>query len=765
MTAPFAKAAVIGAGTMGAGIAAHLANAGLDVVLLDVTADLAAKGLERQKTTGLMHPTLAAKVRTGSVQHDLALLADADWIIEAVAERIEVKRALYAALETVRMPDGIVSSNTSSIPLATLTETMSPDMAAHFLVTHFFNPPRQMQLLELVSGPATLPGVTAAITDFGDVHLGKGVIACKDSPGFIANRIGCFWLAAAQNEALALGVSVEDADAVLSRPFGIPRSGAFGLLDLIGIDLIPQILESLQEALPPDDPLQSYPARPDFVSRMIAAGQTGRKGGGGFYRLGERKALKVMDLVTGYYRPASRAAPAALLESDGVPMALMQHTDASGVYAARVMLKTMAYAARLVPEIADDPSAVDTAMRLGYGWEHGPFELIDRCGARNIAAALVALGETVPSLLHHAVESGSFYRTEQGTLMVLQADGASKPLLEPEGVVTIASLARKQQPIRVHVGAAALWDLGGGIAGIELRTPMNVLDPAALDALDAMVTEASETFAGAVIGSDAANFSAGADLTHILALAEAGDIDGATTLILRGQQVLLRIKYASIPIVGAAAGFALGGGCELLLNCAAIQAHAESQIGLVEPRVGLVPGWGGCKEMLLRAAQSPHIMRGPVAPAMAIFNLVSAASQSRSAHDARALGFLAARDGITMNRSRLLADAKAKALSLAQGYTPPVVPVFALAGLSGAAALRIGLEGAVAAGSASAHDRVVGEALISILTGGPSGDPLREISEADVMALEREAFLHLLFMQQTQDRIRHMIETGKPLRN
>lgn len=765
MVGSFRKAAVIGAGTMGAGIAAHLANAGLDVVLLDVRADLAAAGLDRQKKTGLMHPSLAARVVTGSVSDDLALLADADWIVEAVAERIDIKHQLYAAIDTVRSAHSIVSSNTSSISLERLTEAMSPGMKARFLVTHFFNPPRQMQLLEVVSGPTTLPEVTDAIMAFGDVHLGKGVIACKDRPGFIANRIGCFWLAAAQNEALALGVPVEDADAVLGKPFGIPKTGAFGLLDLIGIDLIPQILESLQQALPPDDPIQAYAARPDFVARMISAGQVGRKGGGGFYRMADRKTVEALDFATGEYRAKATALPSALADSAGKPMALMQHGDRSGVYASRVMLKTMAYAARLVPEIADSPAGVDAAMRLGYGWKEGPFELIDRCGPANVATALAALGEAVPPLLKRAAETGAFYTARDGTQTVLHPDGSLEPLVEAEGILTLAALARRQGPVSLHEGAAALWDLGDGIAGIELRTRMNVLNPAALSAVDAILTEASEKFAGAVIGSDAPNFSAGADLAHVLALAEAGDAGGARSLIDRGRDLLLRIKYAPIPIVGAVSGFALGGGCEILLHCAAIQAHAESQIGLVEPRVGLVPGWGGCKEMLLRATQSKDIMRGPVAPAIAVFNLVGAASQSRSAHDARALGFLRASDGISMNRARLLADAKARALMLSQDYAPPDMPVFSLSGPSGAATLRNGLEGAVAAGTASPHDRVIGEALISILTGGATADPLREISERDLLALEREAFVHLLFINASQERIAHMIETGKPLRN
>lgn len=762
MTGHIAKAAVIGAGTMGAGIAAHFANAGLDVVLLDVSAALAAAGLERQKQTGLMHPSLAARIVTGSVSDDLALLSDADWIVEAVAERIDIKRQLYAAIEIARKPGAIVSSNTSSIALAQLTDTVSPDFAKHFLVTHFFNPPRHMQLLELVSGPNTRPEVTAAIAQFADIRLGKGVIACKDRPGFIANRIGCFWLAAAQNEALALGVPVEEADAVLGRPFGIPKTAAFGLLDLVGIDLIPQILESLQKALPTDDPIQAYAARPAFVGRMIEAGQTGRKGGGGFYRMSpDRQTLEVLDLVRGNYSAATWVQPDSLVASKGEPMALMLHPDRAGHYAARVMLKTLAYAANLVPEIADDPASVDAAMRLGYAWKEGPFELIDRCGPGAIVEGLRAIGEPVPPLLARAVEVGGFYRLEAGEVACLQPDGRHTPLEQPDGVLNMANLAGRSCPVRTSGEHAALWDIGDGIAGIELRTRMNALNPGTLNALDELLVAATGNFVGLVIGSDAANFSVGADLKHVLSLAEAGDMAGARDLIVRGQAVMSRIKYAPIPVVGAVSGFALGGGCELLLHCAAIQAHAESQIGLVEPRVGLVPGWGGCKEMLLRAVRLHGVMRGPVAPAIAVFNLIGSATQSRSAHDAREHGFLSAEDGITMNRRRLLADAKARALSLAENYAPPLAPPLALSGPSGAATLRNILEGA----HGSPHDRMIGEALIGVLTGGIHGDPLREMSEAEVLDLEHEAFIGLLSSRASQDRIRHMIETGKPLRN
>jgi len=760
------KAAVIGAGTMGAGIAAHLANAGLDVVLLDLDAKVAAAGLERQiKAGGLMHPSLAKNVVTGSSTTDLSLLADADWIIEAVAERLDIKRGLYAAIDGVRKPGAIVSSNTSTIPLGQLVETMPEDFARHFLVTHFFNPPRQMRLLELVTGPKTDPAVFARIGAFADAGLGKGVVVCKDTPGFIANRIGCFWLAAGQAEAIALCIDVEEADAVLGKPFGVPSTGIFGLLDLIGVDLVPYILRSLQGSLPENDPVQTFPAEPALVAAMIAAGRTGRKGGGGFYRLSaDRKTRETIDLATGDYRPSRPVASESLDAARGDALALMAHAGVGGVYAARVMLKTLAYAARLVPEIADSPAAIDEAMRMGYAWKEGPFELIDRLGPAAIADELLAIGESVPPMLAFAIENGGFYRVRDGQVDCLTADGQYSPSAPREGVLTLAALARRTRPVWAGK-EAQLWDLGDGVACLELRSKLNTFSPAVLEAVGEAVTVAERDFQALVIGSDAVAFSAGADLRTVLAMAEVGDIAAQRALVETGQRTFAAIKFSRIPVVGALAGLALGGGCEVLLHCDAVQAHAESQIGLVEPRVGLIPGWGGCKEMLLRFSRAPGAVRGPVAPALAAFGLIGATKTSTSAHDARALGFLRPSDGITMNRDRLLADAKARALELVPGYRPPEPQTLILSGASGASALRNGLDSEAAAGRLSPHDRVVGEALIDVLSGGPGADPVRPVSEETVLKLECEAFLALLGSKSTQARIRHMIDTGKPLRN
>ena len=764
--ARFRKAGVIGAGVMGSGIAAHLANAGLDVVLLDVEAATATAAVGRQlKAGGFMDPAFAARVATGSVADDMTLLTDADWIIEAVAERLDIKQGLYARIESIRKPGSIVSSNTSTIPLAALVAGLPPTLAADFLVTHFFNPPRTMPLLELVAGPATRPEALAAIRDFGDRALGKSVVVCRDTPGFIANRIGNYWMAAAVNEAIALGLDVEVADAAISKPFGIPKTGIFGLMDLVGIDLMAMVLRSMHGALPQADALRRYPVEPPLLAGMVAQKRLGRKSGAGFVRVSaDRKTREVIDLATGEYRPQRAAVSDSLEAAKDNARALMEHAGAAGRYAAAVMEKTLAYAAAVGPEIADGPDAVDAALRGGYGWARGPFELIDALGAEWLAARLEQRGLTVPDYLAKAAAGGGFYSVADGARMCLLPDGTRRKVAQPEGVITLAATRLATPPV-AQWDAATLWDLGDGIACLEIRSKMNTLGAPVLDALEAALERVGKDFRGLVIGSDAALFSAGADIRVFLETVESLGPAGFGASIDRGHRLFKAVKYAPFPVVGAAAGLAFGGGCELLLHCAAIQAHAELSMGLVETRIGVVPGWGGCKEMLVRFAEGHDGPKGPVAPALAAFGVIAPAKVSASAFDARRIGYLRPTDGITMNRDRLLADAKTKALALAEGYTPPAAPVLTLSGPSGASALRNVLDTEATAGRLTAHDRVVGEALVTVLTGGPDADPARPAGEDAVTALERAAFIALLGEPATLDRVRHMLATGKPLRN
>lgn len=759
-------AAVTGAGVMGSGIAAHLANAGLTVVLLDREKSLADMGLARQlKSGGFMDPAFADRVSTGAIQDDLARLAPIDWIVEAVAENLAVKQTLYRAIDSVRKVGSIVSSNTSTIPLSDLVAGMPDAFAADFLITHFFNPPRIMRLLELVSGKATKDHVTETIRAFADRSLGKSVVLCKDTPGFIANRIGNYWLSVALNEAIAMGIDVEEADAVIGRPFGIPASGVFSLIDLVGVDLLPMVLRSLQGATGQDDPIQNYPAEPALISQMIAQNRLGRKSGAGFMRMsGDHKTREVIDLTTGDYRRCQVPTSESLAAAKGDAVALMEHPGMGGRYAAVVMAKTLAYAASLVPEIADSPDVVDEAMRAGYGWRQGPFQLIDRLGAAWLQRWLVQRGDVVPPYLATAAERGGIYKIRNGERAALRPDGVAVPLPRSQDIVHLSDLALTERPV-ASWDSAKLWDLGDGVACLEILTKMNTFSPALLDAIEQAIDKCRAEFKALVIGGDAAYFSAGADLRIFLDTFEKGGRDAICAFIDHGQRTFQAIKYAPFPIVAAASGIALGGGCELLLHCDAIQAHAELSMGLVETGVGLIPGWGGCKELMIRLSSASNPPRGPVAAVLAAHGLIASATLSSSAFDARARGFLRLSDAITMNRNHLIADAKAKALALAEGYVAPEPSLLVLSGPSGASAIGNVIDGELMAGRISAHDALIGKALANVLTGGPTSDPLKPVTQEAVMQLERDAFVDLLTTPLSLDRIRHMLDTGKALRN
>lgn len=772
------RVGVLGAGVMGAGIAAHVANAGIPVVLLDIVpagatdrnalANGAIEKLKKAKPAPLMSASFARRITPGNLEDDLGLLADCDWIVEAVVERVDVKQAVYRAVDAVRKPGSIVSTNTSTIPLAKLVAGTPAGFAADFLVTHFFNPPRYMRLLELVTGPGTRPDAAAAVRGFCDHRLGKSVVVCKDTPGFIANRIGTFWIEAATREALALGLTVEEADAVAGKPFGFPKTGVFGLMDLVGIDLGPHIAASLLATLPADDAYRAIHEDRELIRKMIAAGLTGRKGKGGFYRLdtsGGRKEKLAIDLATGEYRPQREARLASLAAArSGGPRALLEHPDRGGRYAWAMLSRTLAYAASLVPAIADEIAAVDEAMRCGYSWDLGPFELLDEIGPAWFAGRLAAEGRPVPPLLA-AVGAGSFYRVESGRLEQFAPDGSYREVRRPDGVLRLAELARAGKPVAKN-SSASLWDLGDGVLCLEFHTKMNALDEGVLRQLAKALGLIDGTrFRALVIYNEASNFSVGANIGIALFAANVGLWPEIEATIAAGQETFRALKYAPFPVVGAPAGMALGGGCEILLHCDAVQAHAETYMGLVEAGVGVIPGWGGCKEMVTRWQTNPKRPGGPMPGVAQVFETISTAKVSTSAEEARELLFLRPGDGITMNRDRLLADAKAKALELlAAGYRPPAPVEISLPGPAGRAALDMAVAGFRASGAATPHDVVVAGRLARVVTGGDT-DPTESVTEDDLSRLEREAFLELVRTPATLARIEHMLETGKPLRN
>ncbi|HXV22894.1 MAG TPA: 3-hydroxyacyl-CoA dehydrogenase NAD-binding domain-containing protein [Alphaproteobacteria bacterium] len=771
------KAAVIGAGLMGGGIAAQIANAGIPVVLLDRAAEgdnrraIVEGALDRllkSEPAAFMRKANARLVTLGTVEDDLGLIADADWIVEAVLEDRAIKRALYEKLEAIRKPRSIVSSNTSTIPLAELVAAMPEAFRRDFLITHFFNPPRYMRLLEIVAGPETRPEAVEVMAGFADQRLGKGVVRAKDRPGFVANRIGVYWMQASVVETLDLGLTVEEADAVMGRPLGFPKTGVFGLMDLVGLDLQPHVDRSMAAALPKDDPYHAI--RRDFplMSRLIAEGYTGRKGKGGFYRLdrsGGGRLKQAIDLATGAYRPAEKPRLESIeAAKTGGLRALVSHPDKGGRYAWRVLSGTLSYAASLVPEIADAIDDVDRAMRLGYNWARGPFELIDALGAAWFAERLRAEGRPVPPFLARAAERGGFYRIEKGVLHELAPDGGYVALARAPGVLLLADVKRAGKPVKRN-GSAALWDIGEGVFCLEFTSKMNAIDQDTLAMLKASLDHVKAAGGkGLVIHNEGEQFSVGANIGLALFAANIALWPAIEDMVRQGQQVLKAVKYAPFPIVGAPSGMALGGGCEILLHSSAVVAHAETYMGLVEVGVGVIPGWGGCKEMLRRLAERPGAPKGPMPAVMQAFETIGTAKVSRSAAEAKEIGYLRPSDRIVMNRERLLAEAKTHLLELAQGYQPPKPAEYRLPGPTAARALELAVEGFVQAGKATPHDRTVSLALAQVLSGGKT-DVTRIASEDDILALERDAFGKLVRTSATLARIEHMLETGKPLRN
>jgi len=772
------KAAVIGAGVMGSGIAAQIANAGVPVLLLDVPAGnggdrsaLAKGAIQRMLKTEpapFMHRAAAKLVEPGNTEDDLERLAEVDWIVEVVVEDLEVKRALYARIEAARKDGSIVSSNTSTLPLAMLVAGQPERFARDFLITHFFNPPRYMRLLELVTGAATRPEALAEIQEFADRRLGKSCVLCNDTPGFVANRIGNFWLQCAINAARDHGLTVEEADAVMSRPLGIPKTGVFGLLDLVGLDLIPKVDASLAAALPEGDAYHGIRRDWDLLDRLIAEGYTGRKGKGGFYRLDKsdgKRVKEALNLESGDYATAAKPILESLSASKaGGLKALVAHQDRGGRFAWAVLSRTLAYAATHVPETTGAIHDVDRALKFGYAWKFGPFELIDKLGAAGFAARLAEDGQAVPPLLATAAEAGAFYRTEDRCLQYLSVEGNYEDVPRPEGVLLLEDVKRAGKPLARN-GSASLWDIGDGVACLEIRTKLNAIDPEVLAIVEKAVKIVEAGHKALVIYNEGSNFSVGANVGLALFAANTALWPMIEGLVEQGQKAYRKLKHAPFPVVSAPSGMALGGGCEILLHSDAIQAHSESYIGLVEAGVGLIPGWGGCTELLSRLAADPKRPNGPMPPVVEAFETIGMAKVAKSAFEARELGFLRPGDGITFNRERLLAEAKAKALELVEGYEAPEPVALTLPGPAAGAALRFALKDLRMKGAATEHDMVVAGQLAEVLSGGDKADVTEPMAPEDVLALERKAFMTLIRTEPTLARIEHTLETGKPLRN
>lgn len=792
---PIKKVAVIGSGVMGSGIAAQIANAGVPVVLLDIVpkdaADrsMLAKGaiekMLKADPAPFMRKRNAKLITPGNMEDDLNLLSDCDWIVEVVLEDLNVKHATYEKINKHRKKGSVVSSNTSTIPLNKLVEGMGKDFESDFLITHFFNPPRYMRLLELVVGKNTRKEAAGEIAAFCDINLGKGVVRCNDTPGFIGNRLGVFWLQCGINEAIKAGITIEEADAIMSKPLGYPKTGIFGLVDLVGIDLMPHLAKSLLSTLPENDQYRKIFTDYAFIHGMIAAGYTGRKGKGGFYRLNpdpkakkEKQALRIVadKFDESQYARADKPKPAAAEAGKQGIRAVVETPDAGGAYAWAVLSQTLAYAASLVPEIADDVAKVDEAMKLGYNWKMGPFEMIDALGPAWFAAQLKESGMAVPALLEK-VGAGTFYRVEKGALEYFGTDGKYHAVPRADGVMLLSDLKRNAQPVLKN-SSASVWDIGDGILCFEKHSKMNTFDDqifALLNKTIDLIGDGKGAHKGLVIYNEGSAFSAGANLGLALFSINIAMWAQVEEFIAAGQKTFMRLKFAPFPVVAAPSGMALGGGCEILLHADHVQAHAETYTGLVEVGVGLIPAWGGCKELILRfrakqAAKHNKMWMSPANDPMTAtrqaFEVIGVATVAKSAPEAIEIGYFRDSDGVTMNRDRLLFDAKQAALKLAQNYAPPEpAKDIRLPGPGGKLALDMAVADLRKSGKATPYDVVVSGHLAAVLSGGDKADWTKPMTEEQIVALERAEFMHLLHNEGTMARIEHMLDKGKPLRN
>lgn len=796
------KVAVIGSGVMGSAIAAHIANAGTQVILIDIVPEgekkrnmLAESAIERMLKADpapFTHKNKANLITPANLEDNIDLLSDADWIIEAVLERLDIKHGIYKRIDEVRKKGSIVSSNTSTLPLHKLVEGQSDEFKKDFLISHFFNPPRYMRLLEIVKGEHTRDDAVATISEYGDIHLGKGIVPCNDTPGFIANRIGCYWLTLGLLQAIEQNITVEEADAVMSKPIGVPKTGVFGLMDLIGIDLLPLIATSFNENLDPEDAFRKIYQEPKIVTDMIADGYTGRKGLGGFYRLnteGKKKVKEAKNLQTGEYVTAERPSVAAAKAAKNSLRDMLTYSDAVGTFAYNVVTELLAYTASLVPEISDDIAAIDEAMKLGYNWKYGPFELIDKLsngeqsGAAWLAAELEKNNKPVPELLTKVGNDRFYKQDESGATQIYTASGYQTVAVDPAACM-LADITRSKEPVMKNA-SARVWDIGDELLCVEYTSKMNAVDPLTLEALNAAIDLVEEKqYKGLIIANDSDNFCVGANIGFALFAANIGSWKMIEEMVENGQKTYMRLKYAPFPVVTAVSGMALGGGCEILLHSDAVQAHIETYTGLVEVGVGIIPGWGGCKEMLLRRLAARRTKGGLAAlgrafewinpvkslntlPAIRdVFMQIGLAKVAKSAEQAREMFILNDNSRITMNRKRLLADAKDLCLELSKDYTAPDPETqnMQLPGKTARAALHMGINDFVKSGKATPHDEIVSKGLADVLSGGDT-DITERVTEQDILDLERAVFMTLIKTKGSLDRMEHMLETGKPLRN
>jgi len=806
MKLPIQKAVVLGAGTMGARIAGHFANAGLPCVLLDILPPdlkpdapasernrLARNGLDAAKKArpaAFFSPALADKISIGNFEDDLERCAEADWIIEVVAENLEIKRNLLSRVAQFRKAGAIVTTNTSGLPVDLIAEGLPEEFQQHWAGTHFFNPPRYLKLVEIIPGAKTAASVVETLSEFCDRRLGKGVVVAKDTPNFIANRIGTFSVLNALRLMNELDMTVEEVDACTGPAVGWPKSATFRTTDIVGLDVLAHVVRNIYETAPSDESRERYKV-PTLIEEMIKRGWLGDKMGQGFYKKvkgeGEKEIL-TLDVHTMEYRARQKAKFASLDAGKSIedtrqrlralvgPILEGQKGDKAQQFLWGAISETCLYAAKRVPEISDNLVDVDCAMRWGFVWELGPFEMVDALGLNAFVAEVRRESRAVPDLMEKVLAAGrkSFYQLDKGATTVFDLGAGSKKVEEPAGVIILKSLKDAGKEVDRNA-SASLVDLSDGVLCCEFHAKMNAIGADLIAMIHKGLKRLETDFDAMVIANQAVNFSVGANLMLVLVGAQEQEWDELHLAVKQFQNANLAIKYAKKPVVAAPQGMALGGGCEISLHAARIHSAAEAYVGLVEAGVGLIPGGGGTKEMLIRANENAsggedldlfHALKP-------VFENVAMARVGTSAVECRELGYFRREDRYSMNSQRLVADAKETALGLLRsGWKPAAaswqegaqttqIKVLGEQFLAGA---KLAIHMLVRGGFASEYDAVVARKLANILAGGALTSP-QLVSEQYVLELEREAFVSLLGEKKTQERIAFTLKTGKPLRN
>ena len=794
MNTPPRRVGILGSGVMGSAIAAHFANAGVSSLVLDILppdlpadksddpaarnalADAAIGAMRKARPAPLFTAARASLIETGNLADDLPRLRECDWVIEVVTENLEIKKIVLADAAPHIGPEAWLSSNTSGLSLAAMAEALPADLRPRFFGSHFFNPPRYMKLLELIPGPGTDPGVLDRVADFSSLRLGKGVVRAKDTPNFVANRIGVHAILQTVAVMADMGLTIEEVDALTGPAIGRPKTATFKLADLVGLDTLLHVAGNLREAVA-DDECRDLFTPPPYLAKMVEKGLLGRKSGAGFYRMEKkdgRREILTLDFETLEYRPKKKAAFAeikAAKSEDDLDARLRQLVLGKGRAAEalwRMIAPNCVYAARRLGEICDDAAQIDRAMRWGFNWSRGPFEAWDALGFRTVVERLREEKTSLPGWVDELYESGaeSIYTRRDGELLAPAApEGRPAAVPTDPRVFDFALLKRGNRIVKSNPGASLL-DLGDGVLALEFHSKMNALGPDAIGMIKTACAAAETGGRALVVANQGENFSVGANLMMLVMEALEGEWDDLNMIVRAFQDAADSLETCAVPVVAAPHALTLGGGCEMTLAANAVRAAAETYIGLVEFGAGVVPAGGGCARLYQR-----HVAllndRGDLYPALkATFETIGMAKVATSAEEARELGFLRPGDAWSMHGDHRVADAKALALALAEGgFAPPpadrMVPVM---GRSGIALCESVLFNMHEAGYISEHDRRIGGELARVLCGGDVPGPT-EITHRHMLDLEREAFLRLLGERKTLERMQHLLKTGKPLRN